>query len=153
MNPYIHDTRIILAFTHFFGNGTTADSVFYQKSRIALSGLAKERFPLLGCEKEVELKSSFILFSAAHCIQLSKYEASTDRGRQIFLESLRIFHAGSSGVYLVNKMLLLKHPDALRQCCVPCPDNYLLLEYHQSVNRLIRIRQHHLPASSVVTGI
>ena len=42
---------------------------------------------------------------------------------------------------------------ALSELSEETADNYLLLEYHQSVNRLIRIRQHHLPASSVVTGI
>ena len=48
-----------------------------QKSRMPLSGLASVRFPLLGCENDVELKSSFMPFSAAHCIQLSKCDGST----------------------------------------------------------------------------
>ncbi len=48
-----------------------------QKSRMPLSGLLSVRLPLLGCEKEVLLKSSFMLFSFAQSIQLWKCFTST----------------------------------------------------------------------------
>ncbi len=40
-----------------------------QKLRISSLGFAKVKSPLLGCEKEVLLKSSLKSFSFAHCIQ------------------------------------------------------------------------------------
>ena len=48
-----------------------------QKSRIPLSGFANERLPLLGWEKEDELKSSRVSFSFAQSIHDWKYSTVT----------------------------------------------------------------------------
>ena len=48
-----------------------------QNSRIAGSGFASESDPLLGCENDVELKSSFMPWARAHSIQPAKCRTST----------------------------------------------------------------------------
>ena len=48
-----------------------------QNSRISGSGLESESEPLLGCENDVELKSSFMPWARAHSIHPAKCFTST----------------------------------------------------------------------------
>ena len=73
VHPDVHDARVALRLAHLLGDGAAAACARSRIRGLPGSGFASERSPDLGCENDVELKSSFMPLAFAQSIQPWKW--------------------------------------------------------------------------------